>query len=103
MYKLTVNVPITHADAVREAIGLAGAGKLGKYEFCSFSIRGVGRFKPTDGAHPAIGEVGKLESVEEEQLEAVCQEDVLQSVVAAIRRVHPYEEVPLDVWELSTI
>ena len=103
-YKLVVFVPLTHADAVRQAIGEAGAGKLGKYAFCSFSSRGVGRFLPEEGANPAIGSVGEFEQVEEERIEVTCNVDVVGNVLAAMKRVHPYEEVaydlyPLEVWE----
>lgn len=62
LVKFVVFVPETHANAVREAMGKAGAGASGNYNFCSFSIKGIGRFKPLEGANPAIGEVGKLES-----------------------------------------
>ena len=60
-YKLIFTVPLSHADAVRQAIGKAGAGTYPNYSFCSFSTRGIGRFKPETGANPAIGEVGKFE------------------------------------------
>lgn len=99
--KLIVFVPLTHADAVRQAIGAAGAGKLGKYSFCSFSTRGVGRFKPLEGAKPHIGTVGKLEEVEEERIEVTCDRSLVDDVVAAIKKVHPYEEVALDVYKLE--
>lgn len=99
--KIVVYVPMTHADVVRQAIGEAGGGKLGKYSFCSFSLRGVGRFKPEDGAHPHIGVVGKLEAVEEERIEVTCERSLVEALVAAIKRVHPYEEVALDVYRLE--
>ena len=67
--KLVVFVPVAHADAVREALGNAGVGKIGSYLFCSFSSLGTGRFLPGDGAYPAIGEPGVLEMVEEEGVE----------------------------------
>jgi hypothetical protein len=35
--KLVIFVPETHTDIVREAMGKAGAGKIGKYSFCTFS------------------------------------------------------------------
>jgi hypothetical protein len=70
--KIVVFVPESYTDIVREAIGKAGAGKIGNYTHCGFSSKGVGRFKPEDGAHPAIGKVGKLESVQEERIEFVC-------------------------------
>ena len=38
-YKFVVFVPTSHADKVREAIGQAGGGKIGKYTFCSFTTK----------------------------------------------------------------
>ena len=99
--KIVVFVPETHTDAVREAMGKSGAGKIGNYTYCSFSSKGTGRFKPEDGAHPAIGEVGKLESVQEERIEVVCDRKFLEDVVSAIKKVHPYEEVALDIYPLE--
>lgn len=101
-HKIVVYVPLTHADQVREAIGQAGGGKLGDYSFCSFSVKGIGRFKPEAGAHPAIGAVGKFEEVEEEKIEVTCDSEKVQEVIAAIKRVHPYEEIAMDVWPLET-
>ncbi len=101
--KIVLFVPESHADVVREVIGSAGAGKIGNYTYCSFSSKGIGRFKPEQGSHPAIGEVGKLESVKEERIEFVCSRDILRDVIAAIKKVHPYEEVALDIYPLEEI
>ncbi len=102
-YKLVVFVPIDHADGVRQALGEAGAGKIGNYSFCSFSSRGVGRFKPGEGAHPAIGSVGVFEEIEEERIEVLCSADALDGVIAAAKKVHPYEEVAFDIYPLETV
>ena len=67
--KIVVFVPETHTDIVREAMGEAGAGVIGNYTFCTFSFKGIGRFKPEKGANPHIGKVGKLEEVVEERIE----------------------------------
>ncbi len=99
--KIVVYVPLSHADQVREAIGNAGAGQLGKYSFCSFSIRGTGRFKPEAGANPHIGKVGNLESVEEDRIEVICKAYLVDDVINAIKSAHPYEEVALDVYSLD--
>lgn len=101
-HKIVVYVPLANADEVRDAIGKAGGGKLGKYSFCSFSTSGVGRFKPEEGANPHIGEIGKLERVEEERIEVTCNTDVIGNVIAAIKRAHPYEEIAMDIWPLET-
>lgn len=100
-YKLVVYVPVSHADLVREAIGGAGGGKIGNYSFCSFSVRGIGRFKPEAGAQPYIGEVGTLEEVEEERIEVTVRGDVLDAVIVAMKAAHPYEEVAYDVFLLE--
>ncbi|MCR4281176.1 MAG: hypothetical protein NUV88_02475 [Candidatus Kaiserbacteria bacterium] len=100
-YKIVTYVPVENADAVREAIANAGAGKSEKYSHASFSSRGVGRFKPLLGAHPAIGKIGKLEEVEEEKIEVTCDGGVLNKVLSAIRRAHPYEEPAIDAWEVK--
>ena len=99
--KIVVFVPEVKANAVREAMSRAGAGKIGNYTFCSFSTKGIGRFKPEKGANPSIGQIGRLESVEEEKIEAICERSKLNEVVDAIKKVHPYEEVALDVYPLE--
>jgi hypothetical protein len=100
-YKIVVYVPLANADHIREVIGQAGGGKIGKYSFCTFSTKGTGRFLPGSDANPHIGKPGKLEEVEEERIEVTCDETVVGNVIAAIKRVHPYEEVALDVWPLT--
>lgn len=101
--KVVVFVPEAHADAVRTAMGNAGAGKIGNYTFCSFSTKGIGRFKPIEGANPAIGKVGSLEAVDEEKIEMVCAKDLLSEMIEAIKKVHPYEEVALDIYPLEEL
>lgn len=101
--KIVVFVPETHTDVVREAMGKAGAGKIGNYSFCSFSSKGIGRFKPEQGSNPHIGEVGKFEEVIEERIETICSREKLDEVIVAIKDVHPYDEVALDVYSLENI
>jgi|SRR3989344_5639100 len=100
LVKIVVFVPETHAEAVRIAMGESGAGKIGNYNYCSFSSKGIGRFKPLDGAHPFIGGVGKMEEVAEVRIEMVCEKDKARAVITAMRQVHPYEEVAFDIYPL---
>ncbi len=101
--KLAVFVPVTHADQVRKAMGDAGAGKIGNYSHCSFSVTGVARYKPLNGANPVIGSVGEFAEAEEERIEAVCSKDLLQGVMAAVKQVHPYDEVSFDIYPISLV
>lgn len=100
-YKIVVYVPESDADKLREAMGNAGAGKIGNYSHCTFTIKGTGRFKPLEGANPTIGEVGKLEEVAEERIETVCEGEKLSAVLKAIKDVHPYEEPATDVYPIE--
>lgn len=102
-YKIVVYVPELHADAVRMALGDAGAGRIGNYSHCTFSVKGTARFRPEDGAEPAIGKIGRLEAVSEERIETVCREDCLTAAIQAVRRAHPYEEPALDVYPIEIV
>ena len=101
--KIVVTVPLSHTEAVREAIGKAGGGKVGNYAFCSFSIIGTGRFKPEEGSSPFIGVQGKMEYVQEERVEITCGRNEAKTVVDAIKRVHPYEEPAIDIYPLISL
>ncbi len=99
-YHLIVYVPVADADRLREALSKAGAGQLGNYDSCSFSSRGMGRYRPLKGAHPTVGTVGRLEELEEEKIEVmvdVPSEDDLRNVMETIREAHPYEEPAIHV------
>ncbi|MGV0801630.1 Nif3-like dinuclear metal center hexameric protein, partial [Mycolicibacterium elephantis] len=47
--KWVVFVPVDDADAVRTAMFDAGAGQIGDYSHCSWSVTGTGQFLPHDG------------------------------------------------------
>ena len=99
-YKLVVNVPLTHADAVRNALGDAGAGRVGTYSHCSFSVRGQGRFTPLAGANPHIGAIGTPEVVDEEQIQVDVADADIKPVLAALKAAHPYEEIGYEIYRL---
>ena len=93
----------THADAVRAALAAAGAGVIGDYDSCTFTSTGEGRFRPLDGATPAIGRVGEVEVVPRSRVETVFARHLRRDVVAAMRAAHPYEELAYDVLELASV
>ena len=101
MDKLVVFVPAEKADHVRDAIAEAGAGAIGDYDRCTFSTTGEGRFRPLEGADPAIGSVGNVEVVDEVRIESVLPRSRRTTVVRAMLAAHPYEEPAYDVLELA--
>lgn len=99
--KLAVYVPISHLDAVREAVFKAGAGQIGAYSQCSFQVQGKGTFLPLENTNPFIGTPGRLETVDEVRLETVLPEKSASRVVKALLKAHPYEEVAYDLYDLK--
>ena len=95
--KIIVTVPIENVEEVRNAICKAGAGIIGNYTYCSMTTKCIGTFKPNDMANPYIGENNKMEFVEEEKLEVVCDVNMVKNVVSKLREVHPYEEPAIDI------
>ena len=95
--KIIVTVPQKNVNEVRNAICESGAGIIGNYSYCSMSTKCIGTFKPNDKATPYIGENNKLEFVEEEKLEVVCDVIKVKEVISKLREVHPYEEPAIDI------
>ncbi|QHA92618.1 Nif3-like dinuclear metal center hexameric protein [Bacillus sp. N1-1] len=99
--KVVVFVPASHQEEVRNALANAGAGSIGEYSDCTFTSQGTGRFKPTDYAKPFIGEAGALEAVDEVKIESIFYADQQATIINAIKKAHPYEEVAYDIYPLD--
>lgn len=100
-YKLVVHSPLTHSKIIRDALSEVGAGKVGNYDSCSFSYKGIGRFRGNEDSKPAIGVAGQLQEVEEDAIEIVMEESVLKVAIQALKGVHPYEEPAYEVYKLE--
>ena len=85
LYKLITFVPVADVDKVAEAVHAAGAGQIGNYAKCSFRVQGTGTFVPLEGAKPAIGREGKLETVRRCGSNRSCRR-IGAAVIAAMRR-----------------
>lgn len=100
--KMVVFCPVGSEQAVIEAASEQGAGIIGAYERCAFLSEGIGTFRPTETASPAIGAAGKVERVDEIRVEMVVPVDRLAMVEQAVRNIHPYEEPAIDWLVLHT-
>lgn len=101
--KFVVFVPEDNVEDVRAAAFDAGAGHIGLYDECSYSVMGTGTFRGSEGANPAIGKVGLREEVAERRLEIVCLKSRHSRVMNAIRQAHMYEEPAVDVYPLLDV
>lgn len=101
MKKIIFFVPPEHASVVRNAMFLAGAGRIGNYEHCSFESLGVGQFRPMEGSSAFVGKVGELERLEELKVEMVCEKKIIRQVIEAMKEAHPYETVAYEVYSIE--
>ncbi|MCS3470587.1 hypothetical protein M2401_004344 [Pseudomonas sp. JUb42] len=101
MYKLAFFVPPSHVEQVKDAVFAAGAGRIGDYDRCAWQVLGQGQFRPLDGATPFIGQAGEVERVDEWKVELVVADELIQSVVMALKQSHPYETPAYEVWRLE--
>jgi hypothetical protein len=99
--KISVFVPEGSAPAVLDAMAKAGAGVIGEYSHCSFQVKGRGTFLGSTQSNPTVGSKGRLESAEELRLEMILPRAKVAAVTAAMKSVHPYEEVAYDVHSLD--
>jgi dinuclear metal center YbgI/SA1388 family protein len=90
---LVTYVPLAQKQQVLDALFAAGAGQIGDYKNCSFTLEGTGTFQPTGNANPTIGTLNELESVHEARIEVLIPSHLSNSVLRALRQAHPYEEV----------
>ncbi|SDD70666.1 Nif3-like dinuclear metal center hexameric protein [Rhodococcus tukisamuensis] len=101
--KWVVLVPAADTETVRDALFAAGAGEIGEYRNCSWTVAGTGQFLPSAAANPTLGEAGRLEHVAEDRVEVVARRSLRGRVLAALRAAHPYEEPAFDVFELADL
>ena len=98
--KLAVFVPHAHAEAVRQAMFDAGAGRVGLYDECSFNLEGQGTFRGGEGTNAFVGEKGVRHTEPETRIETIFHASSEHAIVQAMRAAHPYEEVAYDVFPL---
>ncbi|WP_340202616.1 Nif3-like dinuclear metal center hexameric protein [Ascidiimonas sp. W6] len=101
--KLVTYVPEANATPLREALFKAGAGNIGNYSNCSFSIGGMGTFKGNEETNPVIGEKGVAHQEKEVQIGVTFARHLKSSILKALFESHPYEEVAYEITTLENI
>lgn len=99
--KLVTFVPAAHAEQVRSALFEAGAGKIGGYDQCSYTVEGTGSFRASEDCHPFAGAIGEFHLEAETRIETVFPVAHLSGVMNALLKTHPYEEVAYDIYPLD--
>ncbi|CAN5833758.1 Nif3-like dinuclear metal center hexameric protein [soil metagenome] len=101
LQKLAVFVPSDHKQKLLEALFAAGAGNIGNYNECSFTIAGTGSFKAGENTNPFVGVVGERHYEAETRIEVIFPAWLQRQVLDAMKYAHPYEEIAFDIYRLN--
>ncbi|WP_076551184.1 Nif3-like dinuclear metal center hexameric protein [Maribacter ulvicola] len=95
--KLTTYIPKANLEEVKNAVFKAGAGNIGNYSDCSFTVDGNGTYRANEDANPTIGSIGTLHTENETMLTFVFGKNEESAIIKALLSSHPYEEVAFDI------
>ena len=101
--QLVVYCPKAESSSLRDALYAAGAGNIGNYRHCSYSVLGNGTFEPLMGANPFVGSVGNETVTEEERVEMIYPKALEKAVIKSLKANHPYEEPAYSLLPLTNV
>ena len=99
--KLEVYVPTESAEKLRNALFVSGAGNIGFYDECSFTIQGDGTFRPLEGSNPVTGTHNERENANEVLINVIFEDYKTNQILFAMKENHPYEEVAYQLITLE--
>ena len=99
--KLEVYVPVDSAENLKNALFQAGAGNIGFYDECGFSISGNGTFRPLEGSNPVTGNHNERENADEVLVSVIFEDFKKNQILSAMKQNHPYEEVAYQLISLD--
>ena len=99
--QLVTYVPKESAEKVRNALFDCGAGSIGEYSECNFSVDGEGSFRGSENSNPIIGKIGERTQVNEQRIEMVFPIYLESKVVSTLKKTHPYEEIAYSIISLD--
>ena len=103
MYRISIYIPESHVEEVKQAVFAAGAGRYQNYDRCAWQVLGSGQFRALKGSTPFIGQEMVVETVAEYKVEMVCERRYIKKVVEVLILSHPYEEPAYEIYEFKTI
>jgi dinuclear metal center YbgI/SA1388 family protein len=99
--KLYTYVPEKNKDVLLNALFEAGAGNIGNYSECSYSVCGTGTYKGNHQSHPTIGKKNVRSTESEQKIEVIFPFHLEKKILTALFKNHPYEEVAYEIITLD--
>ena len=98
---LEVYVPTKYSEQLKEALFISGAGNIGFYDECSFTLSGKGTFRPVEGSTPFSGTLNIRENAKEDLISVIFEDYKQQVIINSMKNVHPYEEIAYRIIKLE--
>jgi dinuclear metal center YbgI/SA1388 family protein len=95
--KLYTYIVPQHFEKLKEGLLASGAGKIGNYSDCSFSVQGQGTFKGNENANPVIGTKLQRSTETEIKIEVLYEAWREKDVIEALQQSHSYETVAYEI------
>jgi dinuclear metal center YbgI/SA1388 family protein len=92
LMKLEVIAPKEALENIRGALFEIGVGNIGNYENGWFGTEGISGYIPKATAGPTSGKMGEASTNLEMKLEFTFPSYLQFNVLAALKKIHPYEE-----------
>ena len=101
--KLEIFIPETHLAALQQALMEVDAGHIGNYDCCLSYSPVTGCWRPLLGTSPYLGCEGRISSEPVLKVEVTCRTERVDETIAAVKRVHPYEEAVINAIPLYRV
>ncbi len=101
--KLVTYVPVADKNQLLQSLFDAGAGNIGNYSDCSFTVEGTGSYKAGENANPVKGDIGKTHHEPETQISVTYPIASEKKILNTLFKNHPYEEVAYEIFAIENV
>ncbi len=99
--KVVIYVSTDYTYLIREILSDIGAGKTAKYEFYSFSAKGIRRSRSLKGPRAMLGQTDQIEHFEEERIETFIKSSQKEALLKEIRQIEPAVHPMVDFYRVE--
>ncbi len=96
--KLHTYITEEHIEKLRSTLFAVGAGHIGNYDECSFTVVGEGTFRGNDESNPKVGVRNVREHAREVKIEMIFPIWKKSEVLKALCEGHYYEEIAYEIY-----
>ena len=101
--KLEIFITESHLQALQQILRDCDAGHIGNYDSCMSYSHVISTWRPLENTNPYKGEQNILSTESEIKAEVTCRIQDLDSIITAIKKIHPYEEPVINVIPLLRV